>query len=162
MAKFRKIFSTISKNYSAQVEKVGSDETITRFIFQSNHFTTSGRVKPAAISPNNINGRNEFSVYRVTDLPKSEVWAICKDFVDNQNNSRFAKARANCTASVYFSEALNFDADGKPHRRHANVIGWPDHKDKHKLKNIQQKISAQMNLELRSDSDINCRSSDLI
>jgi hypothetical protein len=45
---------------------------------------------------------------------------------------------------------LTFDPDGKPHPRHANVIGWPDPiVKKHELKNLQQKIAPSMKLELR-------------
>ena len=47
---------------------------------------------------------------------------------------------------------FSFDADGKPHPRHANVVGWSEDMPKHELKNIQQRIAAEMQLELRNEA----------
>lgn len=69
--------------------------------------------------------------------------------MDDAANQRIAKARGECAAAAMIAEGLSFDADGKPHPRHANVVGWPALADKHKIKNIQQKIAAAMSLELR-------------
>lgn len=57
------------------------------------------------------------------------------------------KARGSCLAQKVFESSLSFDADGIPHARHANVIGWP--MPKHEWKNIQQKIADAMTLEVR-------------
>ncbi len=57
------------------------------------------------------------------------------------------KARGTCEARVILDQNLKFDADGIPHPRHANLIGWPT--AKHERKNIQQKIAAEMTLEMR-------------
>jgi hypothetical protein len=57
------------------------------------------------------------------------------------------KARGSCLAQKVLESALSFDADGTPHARHANVIGWPI--PKHEWKNIQQKIADAMTLEVR-------------
>lgn len=53
-----------------------------------------------------------------------------------------------CRAETPIRENLSFDPDGKPHPQHANIVGWPA--DKHERKNVQQKIAATMELEVRA------------
>jgi hypothetical protein len=57
------------------------------------------------------------------------------------------KARATCNAQNFFESKLELDADGQPHPRHANAIGWPPTKDAQKL--LQKKLAAVMTLEIR-------------
>ena len=93
-------------------------------------------------------GRLELSVYRTADLLPAHVWEICDRFVDNHSAHRLAKARGMCLAETPIHEGLSFDPDGKPHPQHANIVGWPA--DKHERKNMQQRIAATMELEVRA------------
>jgi hypothetical protein len=43
--------------------------------------------------------------------------------------------------------SLEFDADGDPHPRHANLLGWPVQKNEQKI--LQLKIAGAMTLEVR-------------
>jgi hypothetical protein len=128
MAKFLKRFSTTSSSSSAHPEAVRSPEAITRFIFSSEQFASkTGRVKASAIGPieNRATGRLETSVYRSEGATAQELWAVCAAYVDAPARRRVAKARGTCAALVYLSQRLTIDANGKPHPRHADVIGWP-------------------------------------
>jgi len=154
MAWFRRKFLRISDGYTGQGDEqpstVAPHELVTRFIHYSDHYAaTKGRVKPAAIGPlrNPATGRLETSVFRADGVSSDLLWNICQAFVDDLSRGRAMKARGTCRASVFLNENLAFDADGTPHPRHANVIGWPE--SKHEQKNLQQKIAAQMTLELR-------------
>jgi len=91
--------------------------------------------------------RLELSVYRTTALLPAQIWEICNRFVDNHSAHRLAKARGFCRAEIPIREGLSFDPDGEPHPQHANIVGWPA--EKHELKNVQQKIAAAMELEVR-------------
>jgi hypothetical protein len=57
------------------------------------------------------------------------------------------KARGICEVRQILAEKLALDANGIPHPRHADLIGWPQ--AKHEWKLIQQKIAAAMKLEVR-------------
>ena len=132
---------------------VEAHESITRFIYSAHHFAaTLGRVKSPAIAPslNKTSGRLEASVYRADGLLPTALWAICAAHVDDQANNRVMKARGTCKAEAMLSCALSLEADGMPHARHANLIGWPV--PKHAWKNIQQKIADAMSLEIRPET----------
>lgn len=110
-------------------------------------------MKPSVIdpTPNPKTGRVEYSVYRADGATDQELWRICADHVE-PFTKKPAKARATCTAGVYAKEELLFDPDGKPHPRHANVIGWPEGMRKDELKSIQLRVSAEMELMLREEA----------
>lgn len=151
---FRQKFSATSDQLYQQPSQLGPvsrSELVTRFIASSDHYAaTKGRVKPAALTPseNSRTGRLELSVYRAEGLPGSELWSLCEQFVDSPTAGRRMKARATCSAQSYLDHGLEFDADGRPHPRHANVTGWPAMKSERML--LQQKVAADMTLELRS------------
>lgn len=92
-------------------------------------------------------------MYRAEGATSEELWAICAQHVDDVAAKRIATARGTCPASAIVDEGLAFDPDGKPHERHANVIGWPAPESKDKLKNIQQRIAAAMALEMRPTAE---------
>ena len=59
------------------------------------------------------------------------------------------KARGTVDAAAFLDARLTVEPDGKPHPRHANVIGWPE--DKHARKNVAREIANKMILEVRPD-----------
>lgn len=86
-------------------------------------------------------------MYRANGIDAQDLWNICSEYVDQRSTGRKAKARGTCLATVFIDNKLSFDADGKPHIRHVNVIDWPVKKDEQKL--IQKKIAARMTLDCR-------------
>ena len=150
MAYFRRKFSATSHASLGLPRLVEPRESITRFLHSSEHFAaTTGRVKGPAIAPrfSPTSGQFETSVYRAIGAASKELWDICSARVDQPATQRIMKARGTCSAQAMFDEKLTFDADGRPHPRHANVVAWPDAKNERKI--VQQKIAASMTLEIR-------------
>jgi len=58
------------------------------------------------------------------------------------------KARATGDAGQFLNQGLSFDANGDPHPRHADVIGWPA--EKHAQKNVAREIADKLHLEARA------------
>ena len=100
---------------------------------------------PAAAHP-----RYETSVYRADGTASAELWRICAAHIDQPEVAM--KARGTVEAAVFLDAQLTFDPDGKPHPRHANVIGWPE--DKHARKNLAREIANKMTLELRPGAGV--------
>lgn len=90
--------------------------------------------------------RLETSVYRVDGLTAGAVWELAAEYVDAVEQPM--TARGSAAAKVFFDARLNFDADGTPHERHANVVEWPE--EKHLQKDIARQIADVMTLELRA------------
>jgi hypothetical protein len=78
----------------------------------------------------------ETSVCRSQLLSESQVWAICSAHFD-VHAPKPAIGRGVGLAEAVFKVSLQFDADGKPYREHANIVGWrdsantPDSEQKH-------------------------------
>ena len=69
------------------------------------------------------------SVFRTSGLENTEIWELGKAFAAGESG-REVLGRADLRAQTAFSIPLVIDADGVPHRRHANIIGWPDADEK--------------------------------
>lgn len=120
----------IETRIKGKMPAMSEDETISRFIFQKTHFAaTKGVVKYGAFmpEPNNV----EVSVYRTTGVSRRKKWALCFLFVEPFTKRR-AKACADVKAKVVLQNTLSFNADGKPQRRHANIVGW-SHENSHRM-----------------------------
>jgi hypothetical protein len=89
-------------------------------------------------------------MYRADGARSAQLWAICAVHVDDRANDRIMKARGTCPAQTMLDLLLSFDADGVPHARHANLVGWP--MPKHEWKDLQQKIADPMSLEMRPEA----------
>ncbi len=100
-------------------------ERLTRFIFSKSHFSVENKkVKfQAFIPPSNS---EDLSVYRISGLSDSEVWAIGREYV--QRKERLIKARADFLAEVVevaYENHLTVIPDTAPHKRHANITPFP-------------------------------------
>lgn len=153
-ALWRAIFSGTSLSSTSEPAlpaTVELHEPITRFLRHSSYFNEkTGRIKHEGLlppPPNPAAGslRYETSVYRAEGASSAELWAVCSEYVDGRDARM--KARGTVEARAFIEQQLAFDPDGKPHRRHANVIGWPA--DKHARKNLAREVADRMTLEMR-------------
>jgi hypothetical protein len=97
---------------------------------------------------NRANQRLETSVCRSSGLNENQIWTICSAYFD-VHAPKPAIGRGVGRAAAVFAEKLTFDADGKPYREHANIIGWfdaagtPDSELKHFWMDQAQRIAKQ-------------------
>lgn len=122
---------------------VDSDERISRFVLNSKHINSSGRPKPTVFEPSRLH--KNISVYRTGDLSEIEIWDIAFEYIEKlRKDNKKIVARADLSANYYFNAGLQFDPDGVPHIRHANVINWPTEKMEIKLITVQLANDAEL------------------
>ena len=120
---------------------VEPQEHISRFIFSSGHFSTQhNRVKHNAFMPVPNDGT---SVFRTSSLSEPEVWSIGQA-ISTQRDQQL-HARGDLFARQIFALSLGLEPS-EPPPRHANITGWPQEKDKVKLKAME--VAAQATLRL--------------
>lgn len=117
---------------------VATDERITVYLVHSTDFNatrpTYNAFMPAA------NARK--SVYRTSALSHNEVRDLGKIHVEPIRGP--LKGYGHQQAVVVFTQGLQFDPDGKPHVRHANIIGWSGIKAKDRI--TAQKLAESASL----------------
>ena len=95
-------------------------EKLARFIFSKSHFArTKGEVKYKAFTPDGT----DISVYRISGLSDTEVWAIGRKYVEREG--RTIKARADLFAAAAYENNLKVIPDITPHKLHANITPLP-------------------------------------
>ena len=91
------------------------------------------------------NQNGEVSVYRTNDLTCSQINEIGRLHVAEIINKKLL-GRAEIVTSSILKQNLKIEADTEPHLRHANIIGWPTDKSKHKMNAIELAAKAQLHL----------------
>lgn len=106
---------------------IDNGETISRFITCDTQFNkNTKRPRKNLFQPPRD---KKLSVYRVKNYTEKKIWWLADKFVTAlRTDRRLVLGRADLPASSYLEVKLEFDADGKPHKRHVNVIGWPNDK----------------------------------
>jgi hypothetical protein len=106
------------------------DEELTRFLTQSNHYTSSDmRVSGRAFSlPRN---ETTLSIYRTDGLSATDRWQLGDQEI-GANPTRRILGAALFTPSVVVRAGLRLDRDGTDHPRHASLCDWPSSKDEQK------------------------------
>lgn len=108
--------------------KINNEETITRYIFQSNHYKISkNEIKASAFVP--PKDKNTTSVFRVQGLSEKGIWQLGKDEVA-PTRGKDIKARGDVAVVDIFTIGLDIKPETKKsHKRHANIIFPPDEVD---------------------------------
>jgi len=102
-------------------------ETLARFVFQSNRIRKDNSVKPEAFMPNN---NLETSVTIKSRLEEKGLWEIGKAIANQQTLYGHASVRAVDVRNNSALDVVFKPAPGNPY--HANIIGWPQEKEKRK------------------------------
>lgn len=99
-------------------EHVGDEESLARFLTQSNHFNAV-MVKPVAFLPNPKNGQT--SVFRQGSEPQETLWQVGQEQIAGERNLHgVAIFKAKRVREVQLDVVAK-----EPPPRHANIIGWP-------------------------------------
>jgi hypothetical protein len=97
-------------------------EKLTRFIRYSGHFSDKDNtVKREAFLPHK--NSVDLSVFRISGLSESEVWAIGREYVER--GGRPIKARADLSAGDVYENNLKVIPDEQGHELHANITPFP-------------------------------------
>lgn len=125
------------------------EEEIATFIRTERHLNkATKRIRAEALLPRLINGRLETSICRCRDIERSRVWLIAEQHFEHPPDL-LAKAIGFGPAQEIYAVKLQFDPDGIPYSRHANIIGWNAAPlEKHAGKLQAQKIAAYFTYEL--------------
>lgn len=133
---FKKILSSFLSDKES-ITTISDKESLARFVFESNRIRKDKTVKPDAFMPN-IN--LETSVTIKSDLSDLRLWEIGQIIATNMNKPLYGHADI-IAADVRKNSVL--DIVPKPETdnpNHANIIGWPEDKDKKKI--LAQELAA--------------------
>jgi hypothetical protein len=115
---------------------VCSDERITRFLTQRKWFNPkTSNVSPQAFSPRTPKPPSTIpktSVYRTEGCSDDEVWLIGEKYVtEKRQDGQRVLARADVSSDVILSFAgLLIEPAPTPHPRHADIVNWPDSRER--------------------------------
>ena len=119
-------------------------EFLARFITSKRWYSIQKSiVKPQAfMPPPNL----QLSIFRIKDLKDPEIWEIgIKQVFEKMKQPKNLHGRADIKAVDIFDVDLQIEPDNPP-PRHANIINWPDQKEK--VKSIAQELAAKASLRL--------------
>lgn len=124
---------------------VNPKESLGRYLSQRTHYSPEkNSVKPQAFMPPlNLC----LSVFRIDGLQLEEIWEIGqKKVIDAMQQPKVLHGIADVKVSTVQENNLKVEPDDRP-PRHANIIGWPEEKEKQKI--IAQELAAKAKLVLK-------------
>ena len=130
-------------------KNVDHNEKLSSFLYDADHIVKKSQtIHHTRLMPrrNQKTGRLETSVCRSQQLNETQVWEICTAHFDI-HAPKPAIGRGVGLAKAIFNVGLVIDADGRPYKEHANIIGWsddvnfPDTEKKHIWKNQSQQMA---------------------
>jgi len=72
------------------------------------------------------------SVYRTDTVDEGEIWEIGRKYVA-EPQGKTIRARGDLLAEVILHVGLEVVPDPKPHKLHANIVGWPNEKNEQRM-----------------------------
>jgi len=123
---------------------VGPEESLGRYLQKGYYSSEKNSVKPQAfMPPPNLH----LSVFRIDGLQWEEIWEIGQiKVMDAMPKPRELRGIADVKALKVQENGLEIEPDNIP-PRHANIIGWPEEKEKQKM--IAQGLAAEATLVLK-------------
>jgi len=91
------------------------------------------------------NRDGETSVYRIIGLVDPEIFEIGQRYVANKRNKPLL-GRADIEVSKVFDRDLSVISDPNPHPRHANIVDWPEEREKYRLLAVELAAEAELHL----------------
>jgi hypothetical protein len=135
----RRIGSIKSANDEALPKWVMDSEVLVRFIFNSSEYRKSDlTVKPKAFMPPK-NGK--WSVTRRGNLEECAIWSIGQSVASARQQALHGKGEI-LAAAVRWTGLKVEPAPLQKNPNHANVVGWPQEKDR--LMSVAQQLAAAM------------------
>ncbi len=124
-------------------KEVAASEPICRFIMGTDYYRPSDKsVRHNAFMPNK---HGETSVYRTIALNAEKIYDLGERFVAPARKKPI-KGWADILASRIMEQQLRVDPKPHPHHRHANIVDWPEDREKNRL--IAIKLASESELHL--------------
>jgi hypothetical protein len=112
---------------------VAPSENLSRYLLERSKFAAeANRVKYSAFMPAKTGA---VSVFRTTELPDVEIWAIGGEHIEPKIR-KSVLARAEFEAGIPIGCNLQVVPD-EPPPRHANIVGWPSEPSAVRLRAMQ-------------------------
>jgi len=109
-------------------------------LFSERHYVTSKRrINRQAFTPKD----GQCSVFRTLGLAEDSIWTIGRENVGVSRNQTL-KARADLPALSVREATLDVLAEPSVHPRHANIVGFPDEKEKQRLATMELAMAATL------------------
>ena len=145
---FRKLLEIIWKGFTPLKDSTLIETSVptllARYLIQSKDFSRAGNyVKARAFMPP---PDRKTSVFQINGLTDNEIWDIGEDHVARPQEKTLHGRGDILAAAVEKTKVLKIHYDNIP-LRHANIIGWPEEKDRQKL--LAQELAAEAELKLR-------------
>ena len=129
LRKLSAFFSEWRNGRASLPGRIADSEQLTRFLFSDKLFAVSvGRVKHHAFTPRN----GETSVFRITGLANRRIWQIGQQSA-GAARGQSPRARADLATVIVRQVGLDAVPATRLHKRHANIVGWLDDKEKERL-----------------------------
>ncbi len=124
-------------------ESIQSSEPLARFITDKSYFRPSNKtVRHNAFMPNRD---GETSVYRIIGLVDPEIFEIGRRFVADKRNKPLL-GRADIEVLKILDRDLTVISDPVPHPRHANIVDWPEERERYRLIAVELADEAELHL----------------
>jgi hypothetical protein len=108
------------------VSEVSREEEITRYLLEKKEIRSNGKLHWRALLPNKD---GETSVYRISGCSENDIWVTGLHDVAAARG-KVLVGRGDLKAVSVYDKALNLRADENPTSKHADIIGWPEEKDR--------------------------------
>ena len=124
-------------------ESIKSSEPLSRFITEKSYYRPSDKtVRHNAFMPNRD---GETSVYRIIGLGDPEIFEIGQRFVADKRNKPLL-GRADINVLKILEKELKVISDPDPHPRHANIVDWPEEREKYRLIAVELADESELHL----------------
>jgi hypothetical protein len=106
--------------------EVSREEIITRYLLEKQEIRSNGKLHWRALLPNRD---GETSVYRISKCSEHDIWVTGLHDVAAARG-KVLIGRGDLRASSVYDKALTLRPDNNPASNHADIIGWPEEKDR--------------------------------
>jgi len=122
---------------------VSRDETVCKYQLEKHDVRNDGTLRYTALLPGPDGTR---SVFRISGLSESDVWGMGLEKVAQIRHLPLL-GRFDLIAGVVYDQELRFAVDADLSSRHAEIVGWPEEKEK--KRSIAQVLAAEATVRVR-------------
>lgn len=108
------------------MSEITREEEVARYLLERKEIRSNGKLHWRALLPNKD---GETSVYRISGWSENDIWVTGLHNVA-ATRGKVLVGRADLKASDVYDKSLTIRPDQIPTSRHADIMGWPEDKDR--------------------------------